>query len=111
MSAPDFAGASTTTVASVSPLMILFRRGNVPVDGGTSGASSDTTAPPLATIASARRRVRGRTHAGMAATDDSDGRAVRAQRRLVSGSIDPERQSGHDRRVGGRQRRGDPDGR
>ncbi len=26
-----------------------------PVDGGTSGASSDTTAPPLATIASARR--------------------------------------------------------
>ncbi len=55
ISAPDLAGASTTTVASVSPLMIRFRRGNVPFDGSTSGASSDTTAPPAATIASARR--------------------------------------------------------
>ena len=55
ISAPLRAGASTTTVASARPLMIRFRRGNVPAVGARSGASSETTAPPPATIASASR--------------------------------------------------------
>ncbi len=55
ISAPLRAGASITTVASASPLMIRFRRGNVPVVGARSGASSETTAPPPSTIASASR--------------------------------------------------------
>ncbi len=44
--APLRAGASTTTVASASPLMIRFRRGNVPVVGASPAPSSETTAPP-----------------------------------------------------------------
>ena len=49
------AGASTTTVASARPLMILLRRGKVPWLGVISGASSDTAAPPPATIETASR--------------------------------------------------------
>ena len=53
--APLRAGASTTTVASARPLITRFRRGKVPRVGRTSGASSETIAPPDATIAPARR--------------------------------------------------------
>ena len=55
ISAPLRAGASTTTVASDRPLMTLFRRGNVPRVASTSGASSETTAPPASMIDAASR--------------------------------------------------------
>ena len=55
MSAPLLAGASTTIVASARPLMIRLRRGNVPLVGATSGASSDAIAPPPRRIAWASR--------------------------------------------------------
>ena len=54
--APLLAPASTTTVASASPLMIRFRRGNVPRFGAVSGGNSLITAPPWATIARASPR-------------------------------------------------------
>ncbi len=56
VSAPLRAPASTTTVASARPLMIRFRRGNVPRDGTVSGANSLTTAPPPSTMRRARPR-------------------------------------------------------
>ena len=83
--------------------MIRFRRGKVPVVGSTSGASSDTTAPPLATIASARRACAGGTDAGMAATDDRDGRAAARSVASCAAPSIPKARSGHDRRVGGRR--------
>ena len=57
MRAPLRAGASTTTVASLKPLMIRLRRGKVPWLGWTSGGSSDTIAPPAAMMAAPAARA------------------------------------------------------
>ena len=45
MRAPLFMSASTTTVASESPLMIRFLTGKFFADGGEPGGYSDMTAP------------------------------------------------------------------
>ena len=47
--------ASTTTVASDIPLTRRLRRGKAPRVGTVSGSNSEITAPPPATMASARR--------------------------------------------------------
>ena len=98
MSAPLRAGASTTTVASASPLMTRFRRGNVPSVGLTSGPAQTTTAPPPA------RRSRppaGRDCAAVqdrvAGPDDRDRGPAGADRRRMRGAVDPDRQARDDR--------------
>ena len=53
MRAPLRAPASTTTVASASPAMILLRRGKPAGSGRASGGSSAITAPPVRTISRA----------------------------------------------------------
>ena len=110
MRAPLRAGASTTTVASLRPLMMRLRRGNVPWLGLTSGASSDTTAPPPAMIAAASRACdRGATTAWpppMTATVVPPARTVAS----CADAVDPEGQPRHDRGVGGDQGRRDPAG-
>ncbi|WP_369695270.1 alpha/beta fold hydrolase [Salinicola salarius] len=50
--------ASTTSVPRLKPLMMRLRRGNCAGCGPASGHSSDTSAPPLSTIASASLRWR-----------------------------------------------------
>ena len=74
--APLRAGASTTTVASASPLMIRLRRGNVPMLGSTSGASSDTTAPAGRDDGGRQPAVGARMEDGVTRPDDRDGRAA-----------------------------------
>ena len=88
--------------------MIRLRRGNVPCVGSTSGASSDTTAPPASTIASARRRCAARPEHRVTATDDGDRRATGSDRGLVGGTVDPERQPRDDGRIGRDEGRRDP---
>ena len=64
--APLRAPASTTTVASASPLMIRLRRGNVPAVGAVSGANSLITAPPLVDDRPRQPAVGGRVQARVA---------------------------------------------
>ncbi len=54
MSAPLPMGASMTSVARLSPLMMRLRRGKVPRVGAESGGCSPTMAPPEARMAAAR---------------------------------------------------------
>ncbi len=56
VSAPLRAPASTTTVASASPLISRLRRGKVPRVGWVSGGNSLTTTPPVRSIARASPR-------------------------------------------------------
>ncbi len=69
ISAPLRTPASTTIVASARPLIRRLRCGNVPLLGGRSGNSSETRAPPVATMSVARRRWA----AGTAGRDRSRG--------------------------------------
>ena len=93
--APLRAPASTTTVASARPLMIRFRRGNVPRLGAVSGGNSLITAPPCATIARASPRwaagYRRRWPPPITATVVPPART----RRVVGGRVDPEREARH----------------
>ena len=97
MSAPLRAGASTTTVASASPLMIRFRRGNVPCGRRhvRRELGDDRTAAGDDRLGQAA--VRPRVQAAVAAADDRDGRAAGVEGRRVGGAVDADRQPGHDR--------------
>ncbi len=91
--------------------MIRLRRGNVPLVGSTSGANSETTAPPSSTIARARRRVGPRIQPPVAAADDRDRASAGVDRRGVGSAIDAEREARDDRGTGrrsGRPRRARP---
>ena len=108
ISAPLRAGASTTTVASASPLMIRLRRGNVPRLGATSGAE-------LGHDRAAGRDDRRRQPAwargwriAVAGSDDGHGRAAGADRRRVRGAVDADRQPRDDARADGHEVGGDP---
>ena len=45
--------ASTTTVMTLNPDMVMFRIGKFPLCGAVRGRNCDTSAPPFATISRA----------------------------------------------------------
>ena len=75
ISAPLPTGASMTTVATLRPLMIRLRRGNVPLVGTVSGGCSPTMAPSTIPDGARQRGMRPRPSVREPAADHGHGAA------------------------------------